>query len=358
MRKIILLCFLAFSLGFLFREYYREPAPIDIAGAINTGAAKAPRTAGEEQVIAAYKKVNKSVVNVNTRMDVVSFFGLSHREGSGSGVIIDGKQGLIITNDHVIGSASEVMVSIDSADSYPVKLIGRDPGLDLALLQFVEVPKDLIAAPLGDSQPLDVGQRVLAIGNPFGLDRTLTQGIVSSLGRSIRASDGRMIEDVIQIDAAINPGNSGGPLLDTAGRIVGLNTAILSKSGDNAGIGFAIPVKKVKEAIPQLVKYGRVLRPKLGIGVENSRYGPAIVYVEDHSPAYKAGLRGPKSMIRRGVVNVSEIWFIEKVNDEEVKSREDVINEIGKTPSGDNVKLRMRMGRSKPKDVSIKPVFD
>ncbi|MCB0360902.1 MAG: trypsin-like peptidase domain-containing protein, partial [Bdellovibrionales bacterium] len=246
---------------------------------------EAPRTSGEEQIIRAYKSAHRAVVNVSTREDGSDIFGGMPREGAGSGVVIDSAQAFVITNDHVLQDASQVAVTLADGQTYGVKLIGRDAGADLALLQIVDPPPDLAAVSFGDSAGLEVGQRVLAIGNPFGLTKTLTTGIISSLGRTIRASDGRLMEDIIQTDAAINPGNSGGPLLDTSGRLIGLNTAILSRTGESAGIGFAVPVNQIKRALPQLIEYGKVLRPKIGVVVIDTEFGPALLYVLPGSPA-------------------------------------------------------------------------
>ena len=324
----------------------------------------APRTSDEEQVIQIYSRANKAVVNVSTRADVPDFFGNAHQEGSGSGVIIDVDKAYVITNYHVIEGAQRIAVTLSSGQAYGVRLIGQDPDNDIALLQIVDPPKDLVALELGDSDTLAVGQRVLAIGNPFGLDRTLTTGIISSLGRMIRAESGRTIEDIIQTDAAINPGNSGGPLLDTLGRLVGLNTAILSRTGENAGIGFAIPANHIRGALPQLEEFGKVLRPKIGVIVSDTDFGPMLLYVHPGSPAEKAGLSGARQLVRRGVysgyvVDFSKADFVLEVNSTPVSSKAEVLDLIGKSKEHSKLKLKVRRGlnRGRSKEIEIEPVM-
>ena len=325
----------------------------------------APRTDTEQQTIDVYKHVNESVVNISTKADVMDFFGTSHQEGSGSGVIVDAKRGLIITNYHVITNAQEIGVTLANGQSYDVKLIGQDPDNELAVLQLIDPPESLVAAELGDSSTLEVGQRVLAIGNPFGLNRTLTAGLVSSLGRTIRSENDRLIEDIIQTDAAINPGNSGGPLLDTAGRVIGLNTAILSRSGESAGIGFAIPVNHIVAALPQLLKYGKVLRPKIGVIFIDTEAGPALLYVQPGSPAEDAGLAGARRAIRRGgyggfVVDLSNADFILQVNGKAITTKADAIDTIAKADPEHEITLQVRRGlsRGRMREVKVKPVLN
>src|SRR5262249_16431643 len=216
----------------------------------------APRTEGEVETINVYKKVNKAVLNVSTRGYVQGMFGVTSQEGTGSGVIVDSAKALAVTNYHVIESAERgglVVVTLEDGRSYQAKIIGTDPDNDIALLQIVNPPKDLTSVEFGDSSELEVGQRVFAIGNPFGLTRTLTEGIISALEGSLETETGREVQNVIQTDAAINPGNSGGPLLDSAGRVIGINSAIISSTGQSSGIGFAIPANVVRDSIPLLL---------------------------------------------------------------------------------------------------------
>ncbi|MCC6221455.1 MAG: trypsin-like peptidase domain-containing protein [Deltaproteobacteria bacterium] len=326
--------------------------------------AQAVRTADEQHVIDAYRQSNEAVVNVSTRAELADFFGSSHQEGSGSGVIIDSAKAYIVTNYHVIEGAEQITVNLAGGRTEKVRLVGQDPDNDIALLQIVGDKRNLVAVQLGDSSALEVGQRVLAIGNPFGLDRTLTTGIVSSLGRTIRAESGRLIEDIIQTDAAINPGNSGGPLLDTLGRLVGLNTAILSRTGESAGIGFAIPVNQIKLALPELIKHGRVLRPKIGVVMADTEYGPYVLYVQDGGPAHEAGIQGARRMVRQGlfvgyVIDVSQADFIISVNGVRVSSKADVLDALSDVKSGEVVTMVVRrgLGRNSPREIKIKPVL-
>src|SRR6266850_2861370 len=224
----------------------------------------------EQNNIEVYRATAPGVVYIQSTTTTRDLFGLFSQpvEGAGSGSIID-EQGDILTNYHVIADAEKLTVSFGSGKNYPARVIGRDPDTDLAVIRLLETPKEpLTIVQMGDSDRLIVGQKVLAIGNPFGLDRTLTTGVISGLQRPIHAQNQRLIEGAIQTDASINPGNSGGPLLDSHGRMIGINSQILSPSGASAGVGFAVPVNIAKRIVPQLVNFGSVRRPKLGI---NSR---------------------------------------------------------------------------------------
>ena len=250
-----------------------------------------------------------------------------------------------------------------AGQSYEAELVGQDPGLDLALLKINASEEPLSSVKLGDSSRLEVGQRVLAIGNPFGLNQTLTTGVVSSLGRTIRGQNGRLIEDIIQIDAAINPGNSGGPLLDTLGRLVGINTFIISRSGDSAGIGFAIPINHIRRAVPQLIKYGRVLRPKIGVVLTDTDYGPVVIYVKPGSPAEEAGLEAARQQRRLGyrkyvTFDSQQADFVVEVDGKRVATKEGLIDELGKKNAGEEVELTVRRGVGKKavrRKVKVRP---
>src|SRR5437764_3786557 len=221
----------------------------------------------EQNNIDVYKTISPGVVNISSTTMVRGFFGLlvEPEEGTCSGSIID-DQGDIVTNYHCIESVQKLTVSLGGGKKYAARVVGGDPDTDLAVIRMTELPKEpLIIVPLGDSDKLIVGQKVLAIGNPFGLDRTLTTGVISGLERPIHAQNGRTIEGAIQTDASINPGNSGDPLLDSHGRMIGINSQIESPSGASAGVGFAIPVSIAKRVVPELIKNGSVQHPKLGI---------------------------------------------------------------------------------------------
>src|SRR5438477_7963486 len=259
----------------------------------------------EQNNIDVYKATAPGVVYIQSTTTVRDFFGLfaDAREGAGSGSIID-EQGDILTNYHVIADAEKLTVSFGSGKNYPAQVVGKDPDTDLAVIRLLQPPKEAMTVlPLGDSDKLIVGQKVLAIGNPFGLDRTLTTGVISGLQRPIRAENGRQIEGAIQTDASINPGNSGGPLLDSHGRMIGINSQIESPSGASAGVGFAIPVSIAKRVVPELVKSGAIQRPKLGIQPRDVEslgnqvqlpvsYGVIIWNAVPGGAAANAGLRG------------------------------------------------------------------
>jgi S1-C subfamily serine protease len=223
-----------------------------------------PQTVSDEQnSIEVYKAVSPGVAFINTTSVRRGWMGDEEGKGNGSGSVIDA-QGHILTNFHVVEGAQTLTVSFGGEKSYPATLIGGDPDTDLAVIKLDTPPAGIPAIALGDSDRLVVGQKVLAIGNPFGLDRTLTTGVISGLQRPIRARNGRPIDAAIQTDASINPGNSGGPLLDKYGRMIGINSQILSPSGASVGVGFAVPVNTAKRVIPQLIQFGEVKRPKLG----------------------------------------------------------------------------------------------
>jgi S1-C subfamily serine protease len=256
-------------------------------------------TAEEEINIRVYKQCNRAVVNlasVTSAEDLL--LNNIPKEGFGSGFFIR-PDGYILTNYHVVEGTDHLQVTLWNNTTVHGKVVGVDPQTDLAVVK-IEPPKGtaITTIPFGDSSTLEVGRRVLAIGNPFALDRTLTQGIVSMLGRTMKLETGRSIKGVIQTDAAINPGNSGGPLLDTHGCVIGINTAIKTLSGQSAGIGFALPINIAKNIIPQLIEHHRVLRCDLGIDVVSAgEVGLRIRAITKGSPAAIAGLCGPKLVI-------------------------------------------------------------
>ena len=257
----------------------------------------------EQATIEIFERTSPSVVFITTRQRVVNLWTrdiTSVRRGSGSGFFWD-DLGHVVTNNHVIEGASEAIVSLNDGRSYRAVLVGRSPAHDLAVLRINAAFDRRPAIPLGSSADLRVGQKVFAIGNPFGLDYSLSSGLVSALDRSIEDDDGGTIEHLIQTDAAINPGNSGGPLLDSAGRLIGINTAIYSPSGAYAGIGFAVPVDTINRVVPQLIAEGRYVRPALGISVDEDVNralakrlgvtGVAVLRVAAGSAAEAAGLQ-------------------------------------------------------------------
>ena len=256
----------------------------------------------EERInVIVYERVNRAVVNINTRSVRTDPFMMfeSPSEGAGSGSVLD-RQGHILTNYHVVEGAREIQVTLANGIAYDAHPVGMDPATDMAVIKIDAPPESLFPVALGESTRLKVGQRVLAIGNPFGLERTLTVGIVSSLNRTIRSSNQRKIQGIIQTDAAINPGNSGGPLLDSHGRLIGVNTAIASRTGQSAGVGFAIPVSAVRYVVPQLIRDGRVIRAEIGIAkVVETEQGLVIATTTKGGPAESAGLQGFRLVTRR-----------------------------------------------------------
>ncbi|MEO7731972.1 MAG: trypsin-like peptidase domain-containing protein [Kofleriaceae bacterium] len=257
--------------------------------------------ADEQATIDVFEKFSRSVVHITSlesHRDRMTLDVAEIPQGTGTGFVWD-QDGHIVTNFHVVASGDRATVTLNDNTTYPATIVGRAPDKDIAVLHIDAPPQKLLPLPIGQSANLKVGQHVLAIGNPFGLDQTLTTGVVSGLGREIKSVTQRPIFDVIQTDASINPGNSGGPLLDSAGRLIGINTAIYSPSGANAGIGFAVPVDSVNAIVPQLLKFGKLIRPGLGINslqdqaaMQNGIDGVVILAVVPGGAAEKAGLKG------------------------------------------------------------------
>ncbi|HNB18214.1 MAG TPA: trypsin-like peptidase domain-containing protein [Candidatus Obscuribacter sp.] len=268
---------------------------------VSTAAAKTSLTEEEKLFIRIYKASNRGVVNISTVSSAEEMMtNAVPADGFGSGFII-GTEGYILTNHHVVRGSDHLLVTLYDGSTVQAGLVGYDSQTDLAVLK-IKPPKGitLTPIPLGDSSSLEVGRRVLAIGNPFGFDRTLTEGIVSSIGRTIKSENGRLIKGIIQTDAAINPGNSGGPLLDLSGRVVGINTAIFSGTRQSAGIGFAIPINIAKNIIPQLIEFHRVLRPDMGVDViAEEGGGLRVMRLTRGGPAAAAGLQGPRVLVYR-----------------------------------------------------------
>lgn len=270
-------------------------------GAATVNATDAFATDDERNTIQIFELARPSVVFVTNQQLVRDPHSLNLLEvpsGSGTGFVWD-KSGIIVTNFHVVEGARKIMITLQDQSTWPAEIVGLAPERDIAVLKITAPKEKLTPLPLGDSGTLSVGRKVLAIGNPFGLDATLTTGVVSALGREIISPNQRKISNVIQTDAAINPGNSGGPLLNSQGQLVGVNTMIYSPSGASAGIGFAIPVNTVREVVPQLIAHGRIVRPVIGVALAPDHWaqqsgiqGVPILRVEVDSPAAHAGLEG------------------------------------------------------------------
>jgi S1-C subfamily serine protease len=307
-----------------------------------------------------FKRASPSVVHITTSAVYQRFFSLDVLEipkGTGSGFVWD-DAGYIVTNYHVIHGAQSLMVTLADQSSWKARVVGVHPDKDIAVL-WVNAPRDrLPAIPIGRSGDLLVGQKVFAIGNPFGLDQTLTTGVVSALGREIQSMTRRTIGDVIQTDAAINPGNSGGPLLDSAARLIGVNTAIFSPSGTSAGIGFAIPVDQVNRIVPQLIESGKVTRPGLGVDIAADRItqglglrGVLIVGVEPNGPADRVGLR-PTRREPHGRVALGDV--IIAIGDQRVQTVDDFLNALERHKPHDRVTVTiLRDGRNMTTEVTL-----
>ena len=314
-----------------------------------------------------YRTANRSVVNITTESVRADRFYMIEipSQGEGSGTVID-RLGHIVTNYHVIENARDIRVALFDGTAYEAKSIGHDPVTDVAVIK-IDAPAELLhPVTFGDSTRLQVGQRVFAIGNPFGLERTLTTGIVSSLNRSIPSrSTRRKIKSIIQIDAAINPGNSGGPLLDAHSRMIGMNTAIASKTGESAGVGFAIPVNTIARMVPQLIQKGRVVRPEIGIArVFRTEHGLLIASLVPDGPAQEAGLRGFRVVKHRKrigpttyeytTIDRSTADLIIGVDGKRVRTVDDLLSLIESKQAGDQVVVTVfRNGKEVPITVRL-----
>ena len=337
----------------------REPQAVS-AGMRSAGADSLLRPE-EAHLVKLFEKASRSVVFItNTAVRRGFFFDTSKEvaQGSGSGFVWD-KKGHVVTNYHVIAGADSVIVSFDSKTEYRAKTVGVAPDKDLAVLKIDAPASSLYPLSIGTSTSLKVGMMALAIGNPFGLDRSLSKGIISALGREFRSLTGRTITSAIQTDAAINPGNSGGPLLDSGGRLIGVNTTIINPgSRSNSGVGFAIPVNTVRRVVEQLIRFGKVVRPTLGVynfSDEQARYldierGVVIRNVVKDSGAAVAGLRGVRELRNRRFALGDVIVGIAK---DAVDDEDDLLNALEKFKAGDKVKVSI-LRDGKEKTVTVK----
>lgn len=306
------------------------------------------KTNDEENNIEIFKSVSPSVVNITNSRLVRSFYAFNPQEvpqGSGTGFIWN-EEGYVVTNYHVVQQADRVTVTLQDGTTYAATAVGVDPDKDLAVLKIDAPDTKLIAVKPGDSSLLEVGRKVIAIGNPFGLDTTMTVGVVSALGREIDSVSRRKIRDVIQTDAAINPGNSGGPLLNSLGQLVGVNTAIYSPSGGSSGIGFAIPVNTVKRIVPELIAYGRVQTPVMGIAqIPQADYyrrqwgieGVIVLDVFQGSDPERLGMRG-LSRSQRGRIQLGDV--IIEIDGQPVRNEDDYADVLEQRRAGDLVKVK------------------
>ena len=314
----------------------------------------------EEEAIRIYDQLGPCVVNITTVEVSYDFFLEPVRgEGTGSGVVLD-TEGHILTNQHVVQNADYIQVTLADKSKFKATVKGVDSVNDLAVLKIEAPPDRLVPIPIGTSKNLKVGQKVYAIGNPFGLTRTMSAGIISSLGRSIKSNAGFVIDGVIQTDAAINPGNSGGPLIDSQGKMIGLNTSIFTTSGGNIGIGFAVPVSTVVRIANELIRDGRIRRPWIGIhGIDVSPdlaevlelpegSGVLVEYVESGSSASRAGIRGGNNRVLLGrmrlVVNGD---FIVQIDNRPITSNADMAGYLLNLPPGETAEVTLYRGSKK-----------
>lgn len=334
------------------------PQPLATPHAVQMADGFFASTPEEAIHVNVYEAVNRSVVNISTRsVRPEAFLLVAEIEGNGSGSIID-QQGHILTNFHVIEGARNINVTLFNGESFAAELIGQDPDNDIAVLRIAAPAEMLLPIRWGESSQLRVGQHIIAIGNPFGFERTMSTGIISSLNRQITSRTRRTIRSVIQIDAALNQGNSGGPLLNARGELIGMNTAIATRSGDNAGIGFSIPVNTMSRVVPQLISTGRVARPTIGIlQVFETENGLLIVNMTPGGPAEKSGLLGSSiqrrktrsvlGMIEQETVDHSQADLIIAIDETRVKQADDLLSVIETKRAGEVVRLTiLRAGKA------------
>ena len=325
--------------------------PVASLPPVSAGLAPDELTPEERVYVSVYEQVNRSLVNITTKAvrGENLFQSEVAVEGAGSGSVLD-QQGHVLTNYHVVEGATSIRVALYNGESFDARLVGHDAMNDIAVLRVTAPAEDLFPVRFADSAQLRVGQRVIAIGNPFGLERTMTLGIVSSLNRSLPTRAGRSLKSLIQIDAALNRGNSGGPLLDSRGRLIGMNTAIASSTGENTGVGFAIPANILARVVPQLIETGRVIRPDIGITrVLETERGLVIVTLSARGPAEQAGLLGfrvVKTERRRGPfvyteqkIDRSRADMIVSVDGRPVRSADDLLGAVETKRPGETVEL-------------------
>ena len=339
------------------------PAPAD-----SSAAAHGPlpplspdaRTEDEKNTIAVFARAARSFVFVTQHQIVIDYFaGSAHDEpaGSGSGFIWD-ELGHVVTNFHVVADAPSLTVTLQDQRTFPARVVGTEPRKDIAVIK-IDAPAGALAPIARHSErvELDVGQKVIAIGNPFGLDQTLTTGVVSALGRQVDGIGGVKIREMIQTDAAINPGNSGGPLLDSTGRLIGMNTMIFSKSGTSAGIGFAVPANTIARVVPQLIKMGHVQQVGMGIDIDPAQRlerrlrirGVVVIAVRPDGPAAAAGVRGLKRTY--GGIDLGDI--IVGIDAKPIQNYDDLYNELDTRKPDETIKLTLARDDKKV-DVALK----
>jgi len=362
-RQVLLLAFAsaliavgATALFYSVSNFFKGNGTSDVtfAEAAPAGISDPSTTTDEQNSIEVYRTISPGVAFISTTSYAQDMWGdVQEGKGNGSGSVID-NEGHILTNFHVVEGAQKLTVNFGGDKVYSARVIGGDPDTDLAVIKIDSPPPGIPVIPFGDSDKLAVGQKVLAIGNPFGLDRTLTTGVISGLQRPIRARNGRPIDAAIQTDASINPGNSGGPLLDKFGRMIGINSQILSPAGGSVGVGFAIPINTARRVVPQLVQYGEVRRPQLGASLTSVgdlvQRGITLpltngLLVRSATPggsAANAGIRGLTQDRTTGEVAIGDI--ITGVDGEKVNDTDDLFRLLDKKSIGDTVNVEVYRG--------------
>jgi S1-C subfamily serine protease len=359
---------LLIGLGMLIYRFVVPRLPGSLHDRQATGRAVVARgdlAPAEKSTIELYKQASRSVVHITSVGLRRSLFSMDVRaipQGTGSGFVWD-TSGYVVTNAHVVRSGQQYRVTLADDSTYAADLVGAEPSVDVAVLKLRGAPSEaLVPLAVGTAHDLEVGQSVFAIGNPFGLDQTLTTGVVSGLGRTITTDEGEPIRGVIQTDAAINPGNSGGPLLDSAGRLVGMNTAIISPSQASAGIGFAVPVEIVNTVVPRLIR-GRSERAGLGVTLgpdsalrRHKVEGALVLQVLPDSAAAKAGLQGTREDPRSGQIVLGDV--IVAIDDKPVRGQLDLGNVLDAYQPGQRAKVTVLRGSERlTLDVMLQPVL-
>ncbi|HEY3174822.1 MAG TPA: trypsin-like peptidase domain-containing protein [Candidatus Polarisedimenticolia bacterium] len=376
--RLAVLLVVVFAFGFLSARLSQgdprqapavdPPSPVAEDGPAFAGRAAAVTpdsdlTPEETRTIEIFRRASSAVVNITNialKRDFFTMDVFQIPQGTGSGFIWD-SSGHIVTNFHVVEGANSLSVTLADQSEADAEVVGIAPDKDLAVLKIKTPASRLAPLPLGRSADLQVGQTVLALGNPFGLDHSLTVGVVSALGRELQSPGGRTIRDVIQTDAAINPGNSGGPLLDSRGRLIGVNSQIVSPSGASAGIGFAVPVDTVRRLVPQLTEHGKPIQPGIGVSMLADRMaermgveGVVVYEVRDGGPAAKAGLEGVRRS-RSGRIALGDV--IVAVDGKPVLSGDDIFHLFEAAGVGTTVKLTVdREGRKRDVSVTLVPL--
>jgi S1-C subfamily serine protease len=355
MTKILAVLLLIVAGALVFTVIQQRRAPVQSVSIEPRPIAQRPDDklgADEKATIEVFRQFSRSVVHITSLEKHTNRFNLNVQDipqGTGSGFLWD-QDGHVVTNFHVVQMGNGASVTLNDGTTYPAKIVGTAPDKDLAVLRIDAPRAKLLPLPIGKSSDLLVGQKVLAIGNPFGLDQTLTTGVISGLGREIKSVTQRSIFDVIQTDASINPGNSGGPLLDSSGRLIGVNTAIYSPSGANAGIGFAVPVDTVNAIVPQLIKHGKLTRPGLGINILSDQIaaqqgikGVVILGVTPGGAADQAGIVGTQQTQAGWVLGD----VIVKLDNIDVAKSSDLFRALDARKVGDEVEVVLERQRQK-----------